>query len=110
MDNKRTDEEKISASRLISLLAEINEKLDRLESMDNKIDSMQDDIKYALHEFETINVKINILENRIIKGDSKEDIKLGFDEIKYHIDSAQLKIRNSVKLVSDKVTNILENE
>ncbi|MFR3558317.1 MAG: hypothetical protein ACLTUN_07240 [Paraclostridium sordellii] len=108
MDNKRTNEEKISESRLVTLLAEITDKLDRLQWIDDKIESIQDDIKNINKELDNMNVKVNNLENRIIRGNPKEDIKIGLSEIRHYMDCNQIKIRNSVKLVSDKVTKLLE--
>lgn len=81
MDNKRTDEEKI---------------IDLLDKIDKKVD--------------TLDAKFNNLEDKIVNNNFRNDLRLELDDVKCHVDTAQLKIRNSVKLVSDKVTMILEKD
>ncbi|CEQ26739.1 hypothetical protein [Paraclostridium sordellii] len=81
MNNKRTDEEKI---------------IDLLDKIDKKVD--------------TLDAKFNNLEDKIVNNNFRNDLRLELDDVKCHVDTAQLKIRNSVKLVSDKVTMILEKD
>lgn len=78
--------------------------------MDQKLDKIMDTMKDVLTSLDYLNIRVNNLENRIIKNDMKNDFEEGVHEIKLHIDDAQIKIRKSVKLVSDKVTMILEDK
>ncbi|GAA0713950.1 hypothetical protein GCM10008904_28850 [Paraclostridium ghonii] len=78
--------------------------------MDQKLDKIMDTMKDVLTSLDYLNIRVNNLENRIIKNDMKNELEEGVHEIKLHIDDAQIKIRKSVKLVSDKVTMILEDK
>ncbi|MDU3337972.1 hypothetical protein [Paraclostridium bifermentans] len=78
--------------------------------MNEKLDAIMDTMKDVLTSLDYLTIRVNNLENRIIKIDMKNDLEEGVHEIKLHIDDAQIKIRKNVKLVSDKVTMILEDE
>lgn len=80
------------------------------EKSNDKLDQIMDTMKDVLTSLDYLNIRVNNLENRIINKDIKNNPYSGFDEIKLHIDDAQIKIRKSVKLVSDKVTMILEDD